>query len=490
MKSCVHPASIALAAALYVPVAAHGQSAVRPQHERGPLDINDQARNDPNALLPPPARPPDKRPTLQLTRWLEDWRALADPATRTDRFDPLKYIALTKGGAAHLTLSGQLREDFVTSDDGPFAPDSDSYGLHRLYLGADLHVGEARLFAELANTAAPGKALPLTVTDRDDLDVQLLFADYRLFLRGAQVIARLGRQELVYDTTQRVLGLREGPNNRQAFDAARIDVKLGGVTLSGFAGQPVTYRPGVFDDVRNPVQRLRGLNLTHRAGPQMQSVYVYDYRNSASKLDGTTGIERRTTLGIRIAGKVGQADYDVEAMRQTGSLAGSRIDAWALGAIAGYSFDLPAKPRLGLQVDLASGDKRAGDGIVGTFNPLFGNGAYITEAPVAGYANLLHVKASLTLRPTPRDAVSASYAELARLERGDAIYLAPLIPQGGTIAVPALRTGGFLGATASHRFDAHLTLSADAAHFAASRSVRAVGGHDVDYLKVVLNFLF
>lgn len=491
MKSHRDPCRcFAFVALLAAPAAARAQSTPPPLEQLGPLDINDQSRNDPNALLPPATRPPEKRPALQLTRWFEDWRALVDPAQRTDPFDRLKYIALASDGSAHLTLSGQLREDFVTSDDGPIAPARDSYGLHRLYLGADLHVGEARLFAELANTAASGKMPPLSITDRDDLDVQLLLADYRLFLRGAQIIARVGRQEIVYDTTQRVLGLREGPNNRQAFDAARLDVKVGGVTLSGFAGQPVRYRLGVFDDVRNPAQRFRGLNLTYRAGAQMQSIYVYDYRNTASKLAGTIGAEQRTTLGIRIAGKVGRADYDLEAMRQTGSFARSRIDAWALGAVAGYTLDLPAKPRIGVQVDLASGDRRGGDGVVGTFNPLFGNGAYITEAPVAGYANLVHVKGSLTLRPTARDAVSVSYAQLARLVRGDAVYLAPLIPQSGTIAMPGLRTGGFLGATASHRFDAHLTLSADAAHFAASRALRAIGGHDVDYLKVVLNFLF
>jgi hypothetical protein len=481
---------LAIAASLAFPSFARAQSVSTQRDQLGPLDVNEHWRNDPDALLPPAARPPDKRPGLQLTRWLEDWRALADPAKRTDRFDPLKYVALTKDGFAHLTLSGQLREDFVTSGSGPVSSGSDTYGLHRLYLGADLHVGEARLFAEIANTAAPGKRAPLTTTDRDDLDLQLLFADYRLFVGPAQIIARIGRQELVYDTTQRFLGLREGPNNRQAFDAARIDLKIGMLTLSGFAGRPIVYRPGVFDDRRNASVRFSGLSLVRKSGRQTQSVYLYGYANHASKIGSIVGVERRTALGVRLAGKSGRIDYDLEAMRQTGSFAGSRIRAWAVGTIAGYTLDLPARPRIGAQVDLASGDRRAGDGVIGTFNPLFGNGAYITEAPVASYANLLHLKTSLTLRPTASDAFSISYAELARLSRGDVVYLPPLIPQQATAAMNGVRIGGFLGATASHRFDSHLTLSADAAHFAASGALRTVGGHDVDYLKVVLNLLF
>jgi len=41
-------------------------------------------------------------------------------------------------------------------------------------------------------------------------------------------------------------------------------------------------------------------------------------------------------------------------------------------------------PRLGLQIDAASGDHKAGDNTLGTFNPLFPNGYYFTLAGYTG----------------------------------------------------------------------------------------------------------
>ena len=66
-------------------------------------------------------------------------------------------------------------------------------------------------------------------------------------------------------------------------------------------------------------------------------------------------------------------------MLQRGSVGSKTIRAWAGGSRTGYTFDTLAwKPRIGLQLDIASGDRKAHDGRVGTFNPLFPNGYYFS----------------------------------------------------------------------------------------------------------------
>ena len=439
-----------------------------------------------------PSAPPTARPKYQLTRWLEDWRALQDPAKRTDAFDPLKFIPLDASGRAHLTLSGQLREELYANDGSVLAGPGDTYGLHRIYLGVDLHVGQARIFAELANTLALDKRSPLAPVDEDRLDVQLLFADYRLDLGGdAQLIGRIGRQEFAFDPTQRFVGTREGPNNRQAFDAVRVNLKAKSFYVSAFASRPVVYRPGAFDDPRNRDVSFSGVYATHSAGGQTQSLYVLGYGNDVARFGAVTGRERRTAVGARLAGRAGGIDYDLEGMLQRGTFVGARIRAWGVGSVAGYTFAKVAwAPRLGVQVDIASGDRDTTDGRVGTFNPLFFKGGYFLEAPIASFANIRHLKGSISLRPGCSSSVSFAHGDFAKLVSTDAVYANPVSALTATRAMTGRHVGGYLQAVGSRQFGPHFSLSFEADRFRRSAAFRDVGGRDVSLLKVTANFLF
>lgn len=433
---------------------------------------------------------PTKRPAYQLTRWQEDWRALANSSRKKDVFDPLKYIPLAPNGFAHLTLSGQLREEFVGQSSTLSGHSSAEYDLHRLYLGADLHLGNARAFVEVANVEAPGERSPLAPTERDDGDLQLAFVDYRLYLGPTLTVPKIGRQEIIYDTTQRFLGLREGPNNRQAFDAARADVKVYDLAFSAFAGRPVAYAEGAFDDHANHGVTFSGLNVTHQIGPDAQSLYFYHYGNEVGHFGAVIGPEHRDSLGSRVAGHWRGFDYDIEGVRQTGTVGHAAIDAWAVGSVAGYTVDTIWSPRFGIQYDQASGDADPRDRKVETFNPLFGKGAYFTEAPIAGYSNVRHLKGSLSVRPSAADTFTLAYASLEKETPHDVVYLTPLIPQPITGKMAGTHTGDYVQLLAAHQFNEHFSLSGEAVHFAAGNELRRVGGHSVDYVKIVVNFLF
>ena len=477
----------ALAIALAAP--AHAQDAPAPTP--GPAEREssgqDFDRSPEGAALAKPA----KRPTFKLARWLEDWRPLADPLLRTDPFDPLKYIPLAADGSAHLTLSGQLREQVVGQHDGLFATSSDVWALHRLYVGADLHLGEARLLAEIGNAVAIDRKGGPAPTDEDRLDLQLLFADWRFQTKGIEWVARIGRQELAFDPTQRFVGVREGPNLRQAYDAVRINARSGSVHLSAFAGRPVAYRPGVFDDPRDQSLSFKGIYLARTRVSSWLSLYLYDYHRAQARFGNVAGPEHRVALGSRIADRIGGFDIDVEAMVQHGSLGPAKVRAWALASLAGWTFQsLPWHPRLGVQIDVASGDRDPGDQRVGTFNPLFYKGSYFTEAPIGTMANVRHAKLSLSLRPSKADTVSLSVADLARMRVHDLVYIAPLIPQPLSAGDPNRRIGGYVQGLVSHSFGPHLSLSAEAAHFVPDAQLRAVGAHRVNFAKATANFLF
>ncbi len=98
-------------------------------------------------------------------------------------------------------------------------------------------------------------------------------------------------------------------------------------------------------------------------------------------------------------------------MLQTGGLAGQSIRAWYVGGILGRTFiALPWKPRLGLQLDVASGDRQPGDGKLGTFNPLFPSGTYVTLAGYTGLSNLVHLRPSVTVEPVSNLTITAAAA--------------------------------------------------------------------------------
>src|SRR5262245_42122828 len=102
----------------------------------------------------PQAAPNPKPPPYTLLRFNEDYRYLADPANRTDLFDPLKYIPLSATDRnSYLSLSGEIRERFEVFSNPDFGvpgtPPHDSYLLQRITLGADLHLNDrVRFFVQ------------------------------------------------------------------------------------------------------------------------------------------------------------------------------------------------------------------------------------------------------------------------------------------------------------------------------------------------------
>lgn len=439
------------------------------------------------------------RPPYSLFRWEENYQFLAGPANRTDFFDPVKYIRLNSDGSSYLTFSGQLREEALSFDAplyGLKGSAKDNWWFHRLLLGADWHIDPSlRAFLELGNELAPGKRAPLSPSDQDRLNVQLAFLDYATDLGSGNLTVRGGRQEIVFDLTQRFLGVREGPNVRQAFDGGRATWDSKDVRLTVFEADPVNYSDAaLLDDATDKNTHFGGVRAEWLQTPFLPGevdTYVYHYSSSEAKLGAGLAYEEFSAPGVRYAGKALGFDWDVEAIGETGSIGPERLRAWAFGSLWGYTVaTLPWQPRLGIQADVGSGDSNPKDGTDGTFNPLYTKGAYFTEAALTGYSNVEHLKPSVTLHPSHADELYVGVGLVHKQSANDYAYEAPFIPIPGSNVSTLKNVGFYDHLIYSHAFNRHLSLDIEAVHFVVSSSFRAIGAHDTNYSKVGLNFLF
>ena len=432
------------------------------------------------------------RPAIEMNRWAEDWSVLADPRLRTEPLDGFKYVPLSDTDPKrYLSLGVTLRERWELAASpgfgvgGGLGNRQDSYLLQRFQAHADLHLDEHwRAFVELEDARAFAKRV-LGPADANKLDLRLAFAEYTGTIGNATVKARVGRQDFQFDL-QRFISSRDGPNVRQSFDAAWADWEGPSWRVLGFVSRPVQYQDRTaFDDRDNRHFRFSLLRAERRllGGAGQISAFVAEYALDGSRFLDASGNERRHVLDVHTAGKVGSYDWDLEAMGQLGEVGQLRVRAWAVGALGGYTVaDVPWAPRLGFQADLASGDRHPGDGVLGTFNPLFPNGYYFTLAGFTGYANLIHLKPSVTLSPLPGLKVAFAAALQWRLTTADAIYTQPDVPVSGT----AGRGGGWSGVYAQLRadyaFNANLTGALEAVRYQVGSAIRKAGGHDASYL--------
>lgn len=439
-----------------------------------------------------PATP--TRPAIKMYRWQEDWSVLADPALRTEPLDGFKYIPISPGDPhSYLSFGLTARERVQSNYAQNFGvgPNSgDSYLLQRLYFHADLHFDENwRVFGQLEDSRAFWKD-QITPVDQNILDLRVLFLEYTRDFGTNTLKARAGRQDFAFDL-QRFVSSRDGPNVRQSFDAVWGDWETGTWRFIGFLSQPVQYHDGEpFDDTSNDHFVFHTLRVErHVLGTnELSAYYSYFGLDNAQFLDAS-GDEHRHILDIRFAGAKGNIDWDLEAMGQAGSVGSSDILAWGMGARAGYTFsDVVWQPRLGLQVDAASGDQTPGDGTLGTFNPLFPNGYYFTLADYTGYPNLIHVKPSITVQPAENLTVTGAVGFQWRETTSDAVYTHPNIPVNGTAGEGGAWTGVYGQIRIDYAFNANLTGAIEAVHYQVGDALHDAGGHDSNFLGVQLQF--
>lgn len=435
-----------------------------------------------------------QRPELHGNRWKEDWTALADPSLRTEPMDRLKHFPLFADDIDSFVSLGANGRERMESNDAPgfgLNGEGDAYLLQRLQMHVDVNFkARWRVFVQLEDVRSFGKTDP-SPTDRNPLDLRNAFIGYKASLREGTLTARLGRQDFAFGQ-QRFLSGRDGPNVRQSFDAALLHYERGNWAVSGFLSQPVQYNADEpFDDISNHHLRFDLLRLEHLgSGDRSLSFFYARYAADDAEFVDGAGRERRHVLDVRFNGAAGNLDWNVEAMVQDGDVGAQDARAWALGARGGYTLTHQSwSPRLGIQIDSASGDRRRGDGRVETFNPLFPNGSYsFSLAGYTGYVNLIQLKPSISFEPAVGVQTTAALGMLWRQSIADAVYLQPDIPIAATAGQPGRRTGTYAQLVTEWTLNRHASLAAELVHYRVARVLREAGGNNSNYAGVELSF--
>jgi hypothetical protein len=279
---------------------------------------------------------------------------------------------------------------------------------------------------------------------------------------------------------------------RLVFDGLRLIQRIQEWQLDAFALVPVQVRPGIFDDRAEPGQWFWGFYGT---GPIIAEQFGLDIyylgrlRETAAFEQGKAR-ELRHTVGTRIWGEPAGFDYNVELAYQAGSFGAGTISAWMLASDVGYTIEvLPAQPRIGVQVNVASGDSNAASANLQTFNPLFPRGAYFSQANLIGPLNLIDLHPALTLKPVDTLEITLDWDFFWRESLADGLYQPSTALQVPGAGNPARYAGNQAAVLVQWQADRHAALGATYSHLFAGPFLQFAGlGHDVDFVGLWISY--
>jgi hypothetical protein len=407
-----------------------------------------------------------------------------------------KYIPLSDDGRFYLSLGGELRLQYTylfNPDWGETEEDEVGALFSRIHLHADLHLTRwVRVFVQFRAAFETGRRGPESPLDEDRLDLHQGFVDLNLPLASSrQLLLRVGRQELTYGSA-RLVDVREGPNVRRSFDAALLSVRLAFAQLDAFYAQPVATEVGLFDNRFQTEVQLWGMYASVPLGSSGFALepYYLGLANSQASYANASGSERRHSLGLRLSGRRGWVDTNIETVVQLGEVAEQSILAWTAASDTGVTLPLPLEPRIGLRLDVASGDGDPDDDRLGTFNALFPRGNYFGQLVLFGPSNFWDVHPFVSLKLPGEIGINADWGFFWRLRDTDAIYN----PGGGILLAPgpadSSRVGSQLAIDIEWQITHNLSANAQYAHFFPSSVVGSqTRGRSVDLVQFTFRAL-
>lgn len=453
-----------------------------------------------------PASTPPQPPPFRLFRYDDDNAYFADPARRTHPLDAIKYIPFDDDERYVLSVGGEARSRYEYSSAPAFGlrgPGHDDYLLQRFLLHSDLQIGKreglhGRAFVQLLSGLVAGEEFAKPGNQDNALDLQQVFGeigvgDIRAPAWSSDSVSirlRAGRQEMGFGSF-RLITTREPTNARLAFDGVRATLNTRLTTLDAFLVRPTDPKIGLFNDGQDDNTTFWGIYSASPLSGDRRLVidlYYLGLNREKARFANGVGDELRHSIGARLSGRAHGWDHDTEAVFQFGTFdqpTGSQdIIAWTIASNTGYTFEHAAwKPRLGLKLNVASGDEDPGDGRLGTFNPLFPRNNYFSDANLLAPYNFFDFHPSVSVRPTDSLSVTAGWDAFFRYSTDDAVFS----PTG--IVIPAAASDErFVGSTftmvADWTINRNLTLTASYAHFFRGQVVKDAGGKDVDYFGI------
>jgi hypothetical protein len=433
-------------------------------------------------------------PVLNL-RYNEDYSVLKNDTSK-NWYKAIKYLPIKSSTSSYLSIGGEYRHQlqYLKNENWGNASKQENTAVYnRLLLHGDLHIGKRfRFFSQLVSTTVSGKEAPVHSIDENSLDVQQVFADFNILNSSKnKLLIRAGRQELLYGS-QRLIAVREGPNNRLSFDAIKMFYKKKNLQIDLFYSQPVRNRTGVFDDPINHDEKLWSAYVVVNKLPAIHNAdfYYIGYQNKNNTFNTISATENRHSIGVRLWKKENEFQYDIEALYQFGKIGSGAINAYTASAYLTYQFNqLKFNPVIGIKTEVVSGDKSATDEKVNTFNPLFPRGAYFGLAALIGAVNLIDLHPSVEIQLHPAILFTADYDIFWRHSIADGVYganTALLYP-----AAHGKHTGNQLGISVEYTLMQYLKITPAFTYFKADKYLKEVSkGKDILFAAITIQLKF
>ena len=436
-----------------------------------------------------------EHPGFKPLRYNDDFSYLHTDTVK-NWYESIKYIPLDKTGKYYISLGGEARGQYINTTNNKWGDEPDpkgGYFLSRYLFHTDIHLGSFRLFSQFQSSLSYSLPDPSPVDD-NSAEIHQLFLDYNILKNeNTKLTARIGRQEMQYGS-QRLIGVREKPNNRLAMDGFKLIANRKNFQTDAFYMQPIANVPGAFNDDINDNAKLWGSYTVLNNVTFFKNIdlYYFGLWKRQSKLDDAIGKEVRHTFGTRIWKNNGNFKYDFEAIYQFGKLAGKDITAWTVSSNITYSLEnIKFKPTLGLKTEMISGDNNKNDKKIETFNPLYPRGAYFGLVALIGPANLCDIHPSIDFELTDELNFIVDYDIFWRLSNSDGIY-APnmqLLYSGGNTNRSFIGTQ--LAADFEYKFNTFVSFALEGAWFDSGAYLKEAGtGKDYLYAALTTTIRF
>jgi hypothetical protein len=222
--------------------------------------------------------------------------------------------------------------------------------------------------------------------------------------------------------------------------------------------------------------------------PVVNVFFLSRDRARAVYQEGTASDHRRT-IGARISGTTRRWDYAAQAARQYGSFGTDDIHAYGVAGDVGWHPQVRFTPRIGMSFGYASADRRRDDGL-GTFDVIYPNLGYFTDAPVYFPGNTADVQPNVAINVSRSVRLRAGSDVVMRISKSDAVYGPPGVPLlAGTGSGPSF-VAALSYARAEWTPDAHVSLTLSFVHGSTGSLIRNAGGKDFNYGALVAGYRF
>ena len=325
-------------------------------------------------------------------------------------------------GSMGLKISGELRfREEYWKNRYPMATEDLDFTRMRTRLRFDLDIREnlgaivefqdVRIMGSEGNVAADTEGVDIK---RSEILVRNLF--------GKPLDLEFGRHVLAYGD-QRLIGHLEWFDQGRTYDGFRLSYKPGDwyADFIGVRGNDTAV--GDMND-QDLFGVYGGMNDLFPGGGLEAYLLLFRDQTRMPFVPLNMTERRFLTMGFRAFGKQDGLDASLEIAQQVGEDGVCHLNATAFAAVAGFTLeDVKCKPRIGVEVDFASGDRNPNDTDSETFQTLFPtNHLHYGYADLMGWSNMWDFKAGVKAHPWKNITVGLDWHHLLLDSTDDAWY--------------------------------------------------------------------